>query len=346
MYSANEFLILDLDKLKEGFCTDIHRSLPNHRWTEIQKKRHIDDYMFLTFMVGNDYVPSLYFMKMKKNGLELLISIYIRIWKEREEYLVDADGETRVNQSFLMEIWKVLGEREEILMREQYSKTLKEIKGHFTYQNNNIEQNVMEKWKTNFDHMNVCNPEHPLFKEYKSDFYKVNYMKTDWKNQYYKEYLNIDRSEEDFEENRDAWIRNYLESLLFTMEYYYRNCPSWTWHYRYRVAPLPSDVYEYLTRYSVNELSFEQGRHYTPFEQLMLILPPQMNFILPEKIHCIMSEEEYGCIPFYPVAARLDVSVGIKTIYSEMILPEIDEEMLSNLYYVLRGGTEAWRWQR
>jgi 5'-3' exonuclease len=215
-------------------------------------------------------------------------------------------------------------------MREQYSKTLKEMKGHFRSSGTKDEKEMsaIEKWKTNFDHMNVCNPEHPLFKEYRKDFYKVNYMNENWKEQYYKEYLNIEKSEEDFQENMDAWVQNYLESLLFTMEYYHRNCPSWTWHYRYRVAPLPSDVYAYLTRHSANDLSFEQGRNYTPFEQLMLILPPQMNFILPEKIHRIMSEEEYGCIPFYPIAARLDVSVGMKTIYSEMILPEIDEEML------------------
>ena len=39
---------------------------------------------------------------------------------------------------------------------------------------------------------------------------------------------------------------NYIESLYFTLQYYYIGCPSWSWHYQFRIAPLLGDVYHYL----------------------------------------------------------------------------------------------------
>jgi len=335
--NTTEFLIIHLDELKKGFCGDIHRSIHKNKLTMIQEKRFIDDYMFLTFMAGNDYVPSLYFMKMKKNGIELLISIYLNLKKENKgyEYLVDVDNldkNGKINQMFLMDIWKVLSDKEETLMREQYQKTIKELKGHFRPDERRQEKekdlSPMDIWKVRFDHLNVSNPDHPLYKEYKKDFLKMNYMDENWREQYYKEYLHIEKSESDYGENMKMMIQNYIESLLFTMEYYYRDCPSWSWHYRYRVAPLPSDIYHYLKEESLNDIHFHLGQNYTPYQQLMLILPPQMNFILPKEVSQIMNEEEFGCIPYYPTEARLDVSVGVKTMYSDMILPEIDEEKL------------------
>ena len=70
------------------------------------------------------------------------------------------------------------------------------------------------------------------------------------------------------------------------------------------------------------------GKPYTPFQQLMLILPPQVDYIIPEQLRPIMKNDELGCTQFYPIEARLDVTVGGKTQYSEPILPEIDEELL------------------
>ena len=55
-----------------------------------------------------------------------------------------------------------------------------------------------------------------------------------------------------------------------------------------------------------------------------------MNMLLPSVLRPIMTDDKLLCTQFYPIEFRLDVNVGIKTQYSEAILPEIDEELLIN----------------
>ena len=127
-------------------------------------------------------------------------------------------------------------------------------------------------------------------------------------------------------------VQNYLESIIFTMKYYFQGCPSWQWHYKFRVSPLINDVYYFLDNglIDINNISFEIGSPYTPFQQLMLILPPQLDKLVPAPLRPIMNDDTLLCTQFYPTDFRLDVASGIKTQYSEAILPEIDEELLVN----------------
>jgi 5'-3' exonuclease len=191
-----------------------------------------------------------------------------------------------------------------------------------------------EIFQTRYIHLNVCSPDHPLFSKYHEEFKKVNYNEehTIWKEQFYKYYLNIDKSVNSIEYNyflKDI-ITNYLESLLFNLKYYFQGCPAWRWHYRYRTSPLLSDVYNALqnNEIDITNIHFNLNEPYTPFQQLMLILPPQMSDLLPKPLKDIMNDDKLLCTQFYPIDFRIDVSIGVKTIYSEAILPEIDETIL------------------
>jgi 5'-3' exoribonuclease 2 len=169
--------------------------------------------------------------------------------------------------------------------------------------------------------------------KYFNDFQKIDYSKSYemWKEEYYKYYFNIDKSNlEEYNNVINRLVKNYLESLLFTLKYYFQGCPSWNWHYKYRVPPLLSDVYNLLenSKININDINFELGTPYTPFQQLMLILPPQMNILVPKVLQPIMTDDKLLCTQFYPTDFRLDVTFGMKTIYSEALLPEIDEEFL------------------
>ena len=131
----------------------------------------------------------------------------------------------------------------------------------------------------------------------------------------------------------DLCTENYLESLYFTLNYYFVGCPSWSWHYKFRIAPLLGDVYSYLNEKKDIEKfnKFELGNPMTPFQQLLFILPPQNKEILPEVLHPIMIDDKVGATQFYPESIRIDAAFGGKTMYSEAILPEINDKYLINI---------------
>ena len=81
-------------------------------------------------------------------------------------------------------------------------------------------------------------------------------------------------------------------------------CQSWSWRNKYRTTPFPSDLFRLLDDgiIDINELSFEKGKPYTPFQQLMLILPPQLINILPKEFEKVT--EEFN--EYYPTEFKVD----------------------------------------
>ena len=102
-----------------------------------------------------------------------------------------------------------------------------------------------EIYSSRYTHLQVCSPDHPLFQEYHNEFKKIDYSKEYnlWKDEYYKYFLTVDPSnKEEYLKVRIEIVTNYLESLMFNLNYYFYGVPSWRWHYEYRISPLISDI--------------------------------------------------------------------------------------------------------
>jgi 5'-3' exonuclease len=177
---------------------------------------------------------------------------------------------------------------------------------------------------TRRDHLELCSPFNPLYEEYIKDFKKINYLQEPevWKSQYYKYFLGNNNAQD-----ITNLVANYLESLVFNLKYYLIGCPSWYWFYKYRMSPIPSDVVTILKLgFDVNQIRFKKSIPYTPFQQLSLILPPSKFNALPKDFKKILDDPELK--EFYPKEFRVDAVQGIKYIYSEAILPEIETDKL------------------
>ena len=78
-------------------------------------------------------------------------------------------------------------------------------------------------------------------------------------------------------------------------------------------------------RYAINKkIRFHKGQPIKPFDQLMLILPPQMSKILPVHYINLMLQNNSPIKHLYPNKFELDVYPGQKLIYTEPILPNLD----------------------
>ena len=336
LYDSFEFVDINIDNLRSAFNHDLTRTFKDHQFDKI---KILNDYIFLTFLAGNDFVLSMPFLKIKKDGLKTLIAIYRDIKMNHSGYLVDYNPEIKtpptVNVNFFKELIYEVSKKEDMFMKEQQIEIDKLMRGYKDSRRAEEETKLtpFEIFQTRYVHLQVCSPDHPLFTKYHEEFKKIDYNQDYeiWKEEYYKYYLNISKkNEEEYLNVRMKITENYLESLVFALQYYFQGCPAWKWHYKYRMSPLLSDIYYALDNsvIDMNNIKFELSSPYTPFQQLMLILPPQMNFLLPAVLRPIMDDDKLLCTQFYPTDFRIDVSVGIKTQYSEAVLPEIDEDLL------------------
>jgi len=344
IYEGYTYLELNIDNLKDGFYNDLIRkdNYKQKEGIEVKKKNKIcllNDYIFLTFLAGNDFVLSLPFLKIKKNALGKIISIYQDIKDDYEDYLVKfdfrKDKKPSINLEFLKKIYEKGYEKEDEWMKNDIQKEVdKYLNGYIDERQKEFESKLSEfdKIKNRYTHLHMASPHHPLFHIYQNDIRKLDYNKNYeiWRKDYYDHFMG---STED--KLLDECIENYLESLYFTLNYYLVGCPSWSWHYKFRIAPLLGDVYKYMENKNNKNIeklnNFKLDEPLTPFQQLLFILPPQNKDILPEVLHPIMLDDKVGATQFYPESVRIDAAFGGKTMYSEAILPEINDKYLINI---------------
>jgi len=339
IYEDYKFVDINIDNLSNAFKHDLTRIFKDIQFDKI---RILNDYIFLTFLVGNDFVLSPSFLKIKKDGMKTLIAVYHDIKLNHKGYLVeyhpDKENSTpTINIGFFKELIFEVSKKEDMFMKKQQKDIDRLMEGYINPRRaeSEVKLTPYEIVSSRYIHLEVCSPDHPLFQKYHEEFKKIDYEQDYeiWKEEFYKYYLNISKkNEEEYLKIRIEVVQNYLESLMFNLKYYFQGVPSWQWHYKFRISPLLSDIYYVLDNslIDINNIQFTEGKPYTPFQQLMLILPPQLDSLVPSVLRPIMNDDKLLCTQFYPVDFRMDVSVGLKTQYSEAILPEIDEELLIN----------------
>lgn len=246
-------------------------------------------------------------------------------------YLISMDGDEPIlHHEFFKAFMNELGKRESGSLRKKFERIVK----YNPRSDGESEPDPGKRALLQYEHRYYYDQDNPFYHIYHNEFYKIDYTleKRVWKQQYYKHFFGINAlPTKRYNYMVTQECKHYIESLLFTMKYYLKELPSWTWYNRARVAPIPSDV-AWALKYipDVNSLGdFGPSTSYTPQEQLMLILPSS-NRILPKAVNGLMRRPDLA--PYYPRDFQLDVVAGSKHIYSDPILPDIDVEAVVNAY--------------
>ncbi|KAF4630489.1 hypothetical protein G7Y89_g7651 [Cudoniella acicularis] len=140
---------------------------------------------------------------------------------------------------------------------------------------------------------------------------------------YYEQKFGVEPSDIEF---RHKVARAYVEGLAWVLLYYFQGCPSWDWYYPYHYAPFAAD----FTDLKDMTISFQKGKIFRPYEQLMGVLPAASRQAIPEVFHDLMTNPESEIIDFYPEDFVVDLN-GKKFAWQGVaILPFIDSERLLN----------------
>lgn len=138
---------------------------------------------------------------------------------------------------------------------------------------------------------------------------------------YYEQKFGVDQRDIQF---RHKVAHAYVKGLAWVLLYYFQGCPSWDWYYPYHYAPFAADFIDTKD----TTISFEKGRIFRPFEQLMGVLPAASRQAIPELFHDLMTNPNSEIIDFYPDDFVVDLN-GKKWAWQGVaLLPFIDSERL------------------
>ncbi|KAK4688987.1 5'-3' exoribonuclease 1, partial [Tremellales sp. Uapishka_1] len=143
----------------------------------------------------------------------------------------------------------------------------------------------------------------------------------EWKKRYYKEKLEINY---DVPEEIGALVFRYVEGLQWILNYYYKGVSSWGWFYDYHYSPRITD----LQNIDHFKFDFDYGKPFTPFQQLMGVLPEESKDHVPAAYRDLMYEETSPILDFYPQEFELDMN-GKKQEWEAVVkVPFIDQARL------------------
>lgn len=142
-----------------------------------------------------------------------------------------------------------------------------------------------------------------------------------YRDRYYLNKFNVGPDDKEF---RKEMVRKYIEGICWTLLYYYQGCHSWTWFYPYHYAPFAQDIVN-IGEY---DFTFDSGKPFRPFEQLMSVLPADSSHTLPKQFRSLMSDPDSEIIDFYPVEFPIDMNGKKMSWQGVALLPFIDEQRL------------------
>ncbi|KAI0238817.1 5'-3' exoribonuclease 2, partial [Massospora cicadina] len=303
--SQKPFVFLHVDVLREYLEVELEVPRLNFPYC---LENAIDDWIFLIFFVGNDFLPHLPFLEIREDAISKLIAM----WKSsltRWAALSRRTGRTRA-QNEPHPPRQIAGpEPEPSDTQPGQKRKLTEDKPSAA------KSRAVKRSKKD------CNGLDPAHFRFHEDELEIYFGQPGYEERYYVSKFNAKPDDMEF---RKKVAKSYIEGLTWVLRYYYQGCCSWGWFYPYHYPPFASD----FLRVDNFEFEFELGAPLRPFEQLMGVLPVDSKQHLPEPLHFLMEDRESPIIDFYPLEFTLDLNGANKLWKALALLPFIELDRL------------------
>ena len=209
----------------------------------------IHDYVFISFLLGNDFMPHFPALNIRTGGIDKIIDAYNRT----NQKMIDIHRETTqitINWKHFFEFLQCLSLQEEKFVQKEFTSRSRRW---------NI-PNTPEGTFRKIENLPMIEREIEKY---------INPLSKGWDVRYYEMLGNTD-------------YKNYIDGLVWNITYYTFGCIDWDWSYLYHYPPLLKDLMKQIP----NELQtidyVESERTITELEQLCLVLPKNALFLVPE----------------------------------------------------------------
>jgi len=265
----NEFIYLDIPQLRSFILHDLQCE------SQLGPSIIIHDYIFICFLLGNDFINHSPTLNLRYHGYNVLISIYKSLQSRYQGHfqLIDLSLDHLIHLTFFREFIHEISSQESRLLKSIHTSRIKQSK------------RLLSKYHSEFHdwtsfisdpssislhdiHSFPTHPD-PLIQESRSSFLEHLPMF----------YISQEPSFSHQHSSKDL-CTDYLHSLIWCAHYYFKQCIHWTWTTTYDTAPRFTDLESYLKQ--LPHLSFDSQP--TPNT-----IPEQLSYILPHESHHLHS---------------------------------------------------------
>jgi len=240
---------------------DIVEDLNNGREVDKQQKYNsIHDYIFICFMLGNDFLPHFPSVNIRTNGIDILVNTYKHVL-----------GDSNENLTYNAKIkWKNLRKFVSYLSETEIDNLRSEYKIRDRIEKRELPKNTIEEKERYFNMLPT--------KEREIEKY-INPFEYGWQQRYYKMLFDLEINDN----RRQEICTNYLEGLEWNLAYYTNGCKNWEWKYCYNYPPLWQDLIKYVPYFDTTFVKEGVENTISTAVQLAYVLPRNSLELLPFK---------------------------------------------------------------
>tara|TARA_Y100000780_G_C13689575_1_gene418982 strand:+ start:2482 stop:4203 length:1722 start_codon:yes stop_codon:yes gene_type:complete len=287
IYDNNELMFLDITEMRHNIiCNMSNNTNKNYK----NRDNIIDDYVLISFLLGNDFMPHFPALNIRIDGIDILFNHYKKCFKngqtiinngkinwKRFKSLIKSLSETE-KDSIISNTEKMIEERNQICKKHKFKKipynsSIDDINKHIKQQlyNLNLEPTMNRDLE-----IFIC----------PSTIFSDN----NWVDRYYDTLFKFDYKEENIKEV----CKNYLEGIEWCFTYYTDGCKDYKWRYNFHYPPLLYDLIKYIPIYNCNMLESNEKyeltnyndykKHITPLSLLCYVIPKSSFHLLSPEL--------------------------------------------------------------
>lgn len=217
-------------------------------------ERVLDDWVFMCFFVGNDFLPHLPSLEIREGAVDRLVELYKKCVYKTKGYLTDS-GEVNLDRVQL--IMTDLGNVEDQIFKDRQRREL-QYKARQKRENNNFKQleqsvfgpsavgpsakaQIITNYKQEAASVRMGSKRSSTAANLDDDEEnndEVRLWEDGFKDRYYESKFDVSPDNLQF---RYAVALQYVRGLCWVLKYYYQGCASWNWYFPYHYAPFASD---------------------------------------------------------------------------------------------------------
>jgi len=253
-----EKLFLDIDVLSASIFAEMGNSS-----NKTHSRTRIYDYVFMCFLLGNDFLPHFPSLNIRTHGFQILTDTYSNIIGKYDDRSFICVETNKIQ-------WKWVG-----LFLTELSKNEKQyILNEYSCRDKMDGRRWSANTPTEIDQI-ITNV--PII--YRADEKYICPTEHGWERRYYKTLFHTVSNEE----NIKKISLNYLEGLEWVFKYYTNDCPDWRWKYNYHYPPLLKDLIKYIPSSCRDFIENQVAQPFEPSKQLAYVLPKEYMYLIQDE---------------------------------------------------------------
>lgn len=290
----NEFFVLDIGQTRKKLST-IMSWVTEEKTSdkEFNPEYSVNDFIFICFMVGNDFLPHIPSIEIIEGGIDFMLDVYKNVCERYGHLTFNDDGDIVFQKKPLEVFMGTISQYNKGILED---KLMKKDKFFPDILLENSAKIVEGKYVLDID-------------KYKKDYYKKCFA----------DGIDIKKL-----------CHEYLEGMQWVLSYYTRGVPDWKWCFKHHYAPFAHELSEYIGDFKFPDK--RETEPTKPFEQLLSVLPPKSYRLIPIPICQLLTNKSSPIKKFCPDKFEVDISGKRREWEGIVLLPMVDFDVIEKEY--------------